>query len=130
MDDATRLAVAVAAQAAWTAAFAARDVAALADLYAPRVQFWGSTATLYLSREGVAAYFVALPPGYRRSIFAPPDVLAIGPDAFSASGTVIFVREDAEGEVELAFRMTQVFARAGGRWTIVVHHASAVPQSS
>jgi ketosteroid isomerase-like protein len=127
MDNTEFVAAAVAVQAAWTQAFVARDLAALSSLYTPAVQFWGSTAELYLSREGVMEYFIKLPLSYKRSVFSPPNVLAIGPDAFCASGNVVFVREDNEGPVDLPFRMTQVFTRQSGEWKIALHHASPVP---
>ena len=127
MDNTELVAAAVAVQAAWTQAFVSRNLVALSNLYTPAVQFWGSTADLYLSREGVVEYFVKLPSSYKRSIFSLPEVLALGPDAFCASGNVVFVREDNEGSVNLPFRMTQVLTREAGEWRIALHHASPVP---
>lgn len=127
MDNAELLAIVSAIQAAWTAAFAARDAAALSRLYAAEVQFWGSTARLYRSRAGVAEYFTTLPPGFRRAVYDVPDVLALGPDTVSAFGRVTFVRAEAAGETGLPYRMTQVFTRQDGEWRISLHHASPVP---
>ncbi|GAC1340411.1 MAG: hypothetical protein NVSMB18_10400 [Acetobacteraceae bacterium] len=127
MNDTDLVATAVAAQAAWTQAFAVRDLTALTGLYAPECQFWGSTAALYLSRDGVKEYFTTLPPSYKRSVFSRPDVLAIGPAAFCASGEVVFVRESDGRSEDLPFRMTQIFVRQAGDWKIALHHASPVP---
>ena len=120
-------AAAVAVWTAWADAFAAADAVRLAALYAPDVQFWGSTAQLYTDAEGVRRYFLTLPPGYTEARFAEPAVLALGPDVFSASGNVVFARSVDGRVTELRYRMTQVFARCGEGWRIAVHHASPQP---
>ena len=45
----------------WSAAFNRLDAATLASLYSKNVFFFGSKSQLYRGREGVAAYFNALP---------------------------------------------------------------------
>ena len=114
-------------QSAWAAAFARNDWPALAGLYAPEVQFWGSTAPFYTSRTGVLSYFESLPPGFTAARYACPHVLPLGPGLFAASGEVIFVRTIDGQEHELPFRMTQVLRHTPEGWRIAVHHASPRP---
>ena len=45
----------------WSAGFSKLDAAALASLYSNNAFFFGSNPTLYRGREGVKAYFNALP---------------------------------------------------------------------
>ena len=120
-------AIAVAIREAWADAFAAADYGRLAALYAPRVQFWGSTATLHTDPAGVRAYFDGLPAGYREARFGTPDVLALAPEVFTASGEVVFVRAEGGAALELLYRMTHVLVRLDAGWRIAVHHASPRP---
>lgn len=114
-------------QSAWAAAFARSDWPALAALYAPEAQFWGSTATLYADRTGVLSYFEGLPAGFVAARYARPHILPLGPDVFAASGEVVFVRMVDGQEHELPFRMTQVLRQTPEGWRIAVHHASPRP---
>ena len=117
----------MAVQAEWAAAFAAADYERVAALYAPQVQFYGSTARLHTDAEGVLRYFLGLPPGYSEARFATPTILDLGANAFSASGGVVFVRASGASPGEFAYRMTQVFVRSDQGWRIAVHHASPCP---
>ena len=114
-------------QASWAQAFARKDWPGLAALYSETPAFYGSTPELQTDRSGVLAYFEALPPSLTEARYADPHVDRLGPDCFAASGDVVFVNRGRSGDVELAFRMTQVFLRDGEGWRIAVHHASPRP---
>ena len=114
-------------QRRWEAAFSVRDIDGLAALYADDVAFWGATPTLHTGGAGIRDYFTALPASYRKAEFATPHIVRLGPDAFAASGLVLFGRDGESGNVDLVFRMTQVFVRQDGGWKIAVHHASPRP---
>lgn len=118
------LSIAVKMQQQWTDAFAARDLLRLVSLYASKTAFWGSTNDLYRDRDGVRKYFLKLPPSYKNSRFQEPHIVALGEDAFAASGSVVFTRVDEGKDVELHYRMTHVFIKEDGAWKIATHHAS------
>lgn len=123
VDD-DRLAAAMAVQAQWADAFEKRDLDRLVGLYAPQTAFWGSTNDLHKDSTGVLGYFTDLPRAFRRSIFEPPHVVPLGPDAMTASSYVVFVGEVDGEEVRRPYRMTHVLLRRDGRWRIATHHAS------
>ncbi len=121
-------AIAQGVHAAWAEAFAGKEWSRLAALYVPRPMFFGSTPELHTERAGVQAYFETLPNSLAEARYAAPHVERLGPDCFAASGQVVFVNRGAAGDIELAFRMTQVFVRTGDAWRIAVHHASPKPR--
>jgi uncharacterized protein (TIGR02246 family) len=112
---------------AWKAAFEARALDALAELYADETQFYGSTRAFYATPAGVRDYFAALPAPIVGADFAAPYVLRLGDDALVASGEVSFWIERDGQRVEAPFRITHVLARRDGRWKIAAHHASPQP---
>ncbi len=114
-------------QVAWSDAFVRRDVEGLVALYAEQTAFYGSTAELYTSPEGVRSYFANLSAKYRWIRFAPPHVIELGPGAVAASGAAIFGTSSDGVEALLAYRMTHVIVRANDGWKIAVHHASPMP---
>jgi uncharacterized protein (TIGR02246 family) len=121
-------AVAVATQKAWKQAFETRDLESLGALYADKTAFYGSTATFYDTPDGVREYFRVLPPSYKRSDYAVPHIVRLGPDAMAATGEVNFYRQENDGSVTLLpFRMTHVLVRENGAWKIATHHASPRP---
>ena len=125
MDD--RQAIARSIQGKWADAFAGKEWATLTALYTDRPAFYGSTPELQTSRTGVRSYFEALPPTLSAARYGDPEITPLGSDCFAASGEVIFVNRRTDGEVELAFRMTQIFVQEQGTWRIAVHHASPRP---
>ena len=126
MDDDVEIAAAV--QRAWTEAFAVRDVERIAGLYAEKTAFYGSTAQFYDTPAGVRTYFELLPAAFKRSDYAKPHVVRLGPDALAATGEVTFHREEADGRMTgLPFRITLVLVRQGEAWKIATHHASPRP---
>ena len=110
-------------QRKWAAAFAARDFAALVDLYAEDALFFGSAPALCADRAAIRAYFEGLPAGIELAEF--PDLLArpLGEGAVMASGFWTF----ALGGERLAFRLSWLLADRGAGWRIVQHHAGLKP---
>ena len=114
-------------QAAWTDAFARRDVERLVALYSRCTAFYGSTAELYTDHAGIREYFTKLPPQYRWVRFAPPHLVPLGPHAVAASGEAVFGAIAGGEEKLLPYRMTHVLLRTDSGWAIATHHASPVP---
>jgi uncharacterized protein (TIGR02246 family) len=110
--------------AKWSAGFERLDAAALASLYSNSAFFFGSNPSLYRGRDGVAAYFNALP-RWRSPAVQFTDVVTelIGPDLINVAAAASFVVD--EGATTLSVKITWVIAREGGDWKIVSHHVSS-----
>lgn len=110
--------------AKWSAGFERLDAAALASLYSNSAFFFGSNPSLYRGRDGVAAYFNALP-RWRSQAVQFSDVMTglVGPDLINMAATASFVVD--EGATTLAVKISWVIAREDGEWKIVSHHVSS-----
>ena len=110
--------------AKWAAAFGRLDADALSSLYSKNALFFGSNPRLYRGREGVAAYFGALP-RWRSCAVQFADVVSeqANPDLVNVAGTASFVAD--EGALNLSVKITWVIAREDGDWKIVSHHVSS-----
>jgi ketosteroid isomerase-like protein len=110
--------------AKWAAAFSRLDADALSSLYSTNALFFGSNPKLYRGREGVAAYFGALP-RWRSCAVQFTDVVTeqANPDLINVAGTASFVAD--EGALNLSVKITWVIAREDGDWKIVSHHVSS-----
>ncbi len=108
----------------WSAGFSRLDAEALASLYSNNAFFFGSNPTLYRGREGVAAYFNALPrwdaPAVR---FTDRRTVRAGPDLINLAATANFSL--GEDVAPLSVKITWVIAREDGDWKIVSHHVSS-----
>jgi uncharacterized protein (TIGR02246 family) len=108
----------------WSAGFSKLDAAALASLYSNSALFFGSNPALYRGRDGVAAYFTALPRWSSPTVRFTDIVAApVGLDLISMAGTASFVVD--EGATTLSVKITWVIAREDGDWKIVSHHVSS-----
>ena len=110
--------------AKWSAGFERLDAAGLASLYSNGAFFFGSNPSLYRGRDGVAAYFNALP-RWRSPTVQFTDVVTelIGPDLINLAAVASFVVD--EGATTLSVKITWVIAREDGDWKIVSHHVSS-----
>ena len=108
----------------WSAAFNRLDAAALASLYSKNVFFFGSKSQLYRGREGVAAYFNALPRWASPTVqFTERATAQVNPDLINFAAIATFVVE--EGATPLSVKITWVIAREDGDWKIASHHVSS-----
>ena len=116
--------VASAIAARWQAAFRTLDAAMLSSLYSKKAFFFGSNPTLYRGRDGVAAYFNALPRWRTPSVqFTDVNAVQAGPEVINFAGIASFDLGD-EGE-PLSVKITWVIVREDGDWKIVSHHVSS-----
>jgi ketosteroid isomerase-like protein len=108
----------------WSAGFSKLDVDALASLYSKNAFFFGSNPTLYRGRDGVAAYFNALPRWSSPSVqFTDLMTAPVGPDLINVAGTASFLV--GEGAAPLSVKLTWVIVREAGDWKIASHHVSS-----
>ncbi len=108
----------------WAAAFNTLDAKTLASLYSKDAFFFGSNPTLYQGRDGVAAYFDALPRWKSPTVqFTDVRAAPVGADVINAAATAsFFLDEDA---TPLSVKLTWVIIRDDGGWKIVSHHVSS-----
>jgi uncharacterized protein (TIGR02246 family) len=108
----------------WSAGFRKLDADALASLYSKNAFFFGSKPELYRGRDGVAAYFNALPRWSSPSVqFTDLMTAPVGPDLINVAGTASFVV--GEGAAPLSVKLTWVIVREAGDWKIASHHVSS-----
>lgn len=108
----------------WSAGFSKLDVDALASLYSKNAFFFGSNPTLYRGRDGVAAYFNALPRWRSPSVrFTEIRSAQVNTDLINFAGTANF--DLGEEGSPLAVKISWVIAREDGDWKIVSHHVSS-----
>ena len=108
----------------WAASFNKLDAAALASLYSEHALFFGSNPNLYRGRDGVAAYFNALPRWNAPTVqFTDVVTAPVNPDLINVAGTASFVV--SADDAPLSVKITWVIAREDGEWKIVSHHVSS-----
>jgi uncharacterized protein (TIGR02246 family) len=108
----------------WSAGFSNLDAGALSSLYSNSAFFFGSNPSLYRGRDGVAAYFNALPKWRSRAVeFTDVSAAQVAPDLINMAATASFVVD--EGATTLSVKITWVIAREDGDWKIVSHHVSS-----
>ncbi len=108
----------------WSAAFNRLDAATLAGLYSRNVFFFGSKSRLYRGRDGVAAYFNALPRWVSPTVqFTDRAVAQVNPDLINFAGIATFLVE--EGAAPLSVKITWVITSEDGDWKIASHHVSS-----
>jgi uncharacterized protein (TIGR02246 family) len=119
-----------AALQAWVDAFNSRDPKRIVALYAPDAVFWGTTAkTIATTPESIWAYFKDAGQRPRTRVTIDAQHERIYGDMAVVSGAYTFsdARDGVATNVRPA-RYTFVFRRVGGRWLIVDHHSSRVPE--
>jgi uncharacterized protein (TIGR02246 family) len=110
--------------AKWSAGFSKLDAEALASLYSKNAFFFGSNPTLYRGREGVRAYFNALPRWTSPAVqFTDVSTAQVSPDLVNFAGTPSF--DLGDGAPPLSVKISWVIAREDGEWRIVSHHVSS-----
>jgi uncharacterized protein (TIGR02246 family) len=109
----------------WSAGFNKLDASALASLYSKDAFFFGSNPRLYRGREGVKAYFNALPRWRSPTVqFSDRVTAPVGPDAINFAATASFDVDD--GALKLSVKISWVIVREDGGWKIASHHVSSV----
>jgi uncharacterized protein (TIGR02246 family) len=108
----------------WSAGFNKLDAYALAALYSRNAFFFGSNPSLYRGREGVKAYFNALPRWNSPTVqFTDVRTAQVGAELINFAGTASFFI--SEGAPPLSVKITWVIIREDGDWKIVSHHVSS-----
>lgn len=122
-----------AATQAWIDGMASHDPDRVAALYAPDAVLWGTTSpTIRDNPAAIRDYFNLLtrvPPDYK-GILGEQRIRVYGEVAVN-TGTYTFIgpaRDAAGNALRRPARFSFVYHKQGGRWLIVDHHSSAMPQ--
>ena len=106
----------------WADTFSKFDPEAQASLYSTHALFFGSNPTLYRGRDGVRAYFEALPEWDSRAVrFTDVSTAQVNPELINFAAIAWF---DVDGAPKLSVKITWVMVREDGDWKIVSHHVS------
>lgn len=122
-----------AATAAWVAALNSRESARITALYGADAVFWGTTSkTIRATPADIADYFKTAPqrPTVRCQL-GEQHIRVYGDIAINSGDYTFTELVDGKTETRPA-RFTFVFRRfrqQGGKWLIVDHHSSRVPES-
>jgi uncharacterized protein (TIGR02246 family) len=114
----------------WIAAFNRKDAKAIVSLYAKDAVFFGtSSPTLRDDPDMVWDYFKSLPTlGDAVISVGEHRVQLLGRTAINSGYYTRAFMQDGK-EVKNPARFTFVYAKRGGKWMIINHHSSALPQS-
>lgn len=119
----------VAATDEWRAAYDSRDPKRIAAMYAPDAVLWGTNLkAIATTPADVAEYFkdaAARPDA--RVVFSQQNVRVYGDVALN-SGTYAFNGARDGKPVSSPARFSIAFRRQEGKWLIVDHHSSRLPQ--
>ena len=117
-----------AATAAWMEALNSRDPARIAATYAPDAVFWGTTAkAISPTPESIAAYFASSPSRPTVRVKLGEHYIRVHGDTAINSGNYTFSELRDGQSVLTPARFTFVFHRREGKWLIVDHHSSRMP---
>lgn len=119
-----------AATAQWIGAFNRKSVADIVALYAPDAVLFGTSSPVLRNRpELILDYFSSLPSlGDARITVGERSVQVFGDLAVSTGFYTRSAMQDGK-LVSNPARFTFVYARRNGRWLIVNHHSSALPEA-
>ena len=119
-----------AATQAWIDAMTSHDADRVMSLYDSDAVLWGTRSpTLRDNPTTVRDYFKILatvPPSYK-AVLGEQRIRVYGDMAIN-TGTYTFSQMDDGKEVLRPARFSFVYRNRGGRWLIVDHHSSAVPE--
>ena len=119
-----------AATAAWVAALNSREPARLTALYDAEAVFWGTTSkTIRATPADIADYFKTAPqrPTVRCKL-GEQHIRVYGEIAINSGDYSFSEIVNGKTETRLA-RFTFVFRKRGGKWMIVGHHSSRMPDA-
>jgi|KBSSwiStaDraftv2_1062776.scaffolds.fasta_scaffold214771_2 uncharacterized protein (TIGR02246 family) len=115
---------------AWAEGMSAHDAERVLALYAPDAVLWGTRSpTIRTDPAKVREYFGILKtvPDSYKAVLGEQHVRVYGDMAIN-SGSYTFSQIENGKEVLRPARFSFVFRKNDGRWLIVDHHSSAVPQ--
>lgn len=113
----------------WDAALATGDPAKVADRYADDAVLVPTMSNrVRTDRAGIVDYFRHFLKGKPRGTITRSEIRVLDHDTAVDSGTYRFslLKEGKPAQVDA--RYTYVYQKRGGRWLIVNHHSSAMPE--
>lgn len=113
----------------WVAAYDSRNASRLTALYAPDAALWGTISkAIATSPSAIAAYFKNVGDTPQNRVVMGEQHIRVYGDIGINSGTYTFNNVRPDGSVlPVAARYSMVFRKQGGKWMIVEHHSSRLP---
>jgi uncharacterized protein (TIGR02246 family) len=111
----------------WNEALATLDPEQVADRYAPDAVLLPTVSNqVRTDRAGIVDYFEHFLENKPQGTILSSNVKLLNPNAAIDTGTYRFSLNDGARTVDA--RYTFVYERVGGKWLIVNHHSSAMPE--
>jgi len=115
----------------WNAALATGDPQNVADLYAPNAVLLPTVSNqVRTDRAGIVDYFTHLLQTKPDARLDSEIVDVLGPDTAIDTGTYTFTLTQNGKQEQLKARYTFVYERVDGKWLIVNHHSSQMPEGN
>ncbi len=117
---------------AWATAYAAMDGEKSAAVYAPDARLWGTASRAQtVGRDAIRDYFNAGRQNLKSRVVTIGDhATRIFGNAAVASGHYSFENTRADGSsTTRAARFSMAIVNQNGRWVIVDHHSSVLPEA-
>lgn len=113
----------------WAAAYDSRTASRLTALYAPDAALWGTISkTIATNPSAIAAYFKNVGDTPQNRVVMGEQHIRVYGDIGINSGTYTFNNVRPDGSVHpVAARYSMVFRKQGGKWMLVEHHSSRLP---
>lgn len=113
----------------WVAAYDSRTASRLTALYAQDAVLWGTISkAIATNPNAIAAYFKSVGDTPQNRVVMGEQHIRVYGDIGINSGTYTFNNVRPDGSVlPVAARYSMVFRKQGGKWMIVEHHSSRVP---
>lgn len=115
----------------WNAALASGDPHAVADLYAPDGVLLPTVSNQVRStRAEIEDYFAHFLGNKPRGVINYREVRLLDDDSAVDAGVYTFTLTDSSGHTrDVQARYTFVYEKRDGRWLIINHHSSAMPET-
>jgi uncharacterized protein (TIGR02246 family) len=114
----------------WNAALATGDPQKVADLYAPNAVLLPTVSNqIRTDRAGIVDYFTEFLKKAPRGVITQSVVDVLDADDAINTGTYTFTLTVDGKKKMVPARYTFVYELVGGKWLIVNHHSSAMPES-
>ncbi|MFG1784398.1 SgcJ/EcaC family oxidoreductase [Rhodococcus oryzae] len=114
----------------WNETLATGDPEAVADLYAPDAVLLPTVSNeVRTDHAGIIDYFTGFLPSKPSAVIEQSVVNVLDADSAIDTGVYRFTMNKPEGQEVVDARYTFVYEKRDGKWLIVNHHSSEMPES-
>lgn len=114
---------------AWNNALATGDAEKVADLYAPDAVLLPTVSNeVRINRPQIVDYFKKFLQSHPSGAIEQEHVKIADPDTAIDTGIYVFTLHQDGQETKVRARYTYVYEKIGGKWLILNHHSSVMPE--